>query len=247
MHAYLEIYVIMKTQVRFVSTFLMLFVAAASFAQGAVSPFNWRGDDDHPFIGMRSVAEEGYHVSTYASIIYEVGTPDVPSDAYNPFPRAKQPQQFAVTTEERKDIDSEIRWLGGYGEGDDPGEADPGSPVGDPLSLALFALLFAGIVGYRTRLKKTGLLTQLSRNNHDINDINTNSMQNVFNRTLVWVKENVIFYSKSIMQRKGVESGDGELTEGEASIQHPFSIHSASIQHPLRAGGKQVASRWQVA
>lgn len=148
----------MKSHIRLVSMFVMLYLTAGSYAQGAVSPFNWRGDNGHPFISMRSVAEEGYQASSYTPTIYEVGTSEVPSDAYNPFPQAKQPQQFAVTTEERKD-NSGAKF--GHDNPDNPTPADYGqtdlSPVGDPLVLTLFALLFAGMVAYRTRLKKTSL------------------------------------------------------------------------------------------
>ena len=150
----------MKTQIRLVSMFVMLFCTAGSFAQGAVSPFNWRGDNGHPFISMRSVAEGGYQASSYSPTIYEVGTSAVPSDAYNPFPLSAKPQQFAVTTEEKKDNSVILR---GFDTPDEPGQSDE-SPIGDPLSLALFALLFAGIVGYRTRLKKTSL----KRDHHGI-------------------------------------------------------------------------------
>lgn len=139
----------MKSHIRLVSMFLMLYLAAGSYAQGAVSPFNWRGDNGHPFISMRSVAEEGYQASSYTPTIYEVGTSEVPSDAYNPFPQAKQPQQFAVTPEERKDNSVVMK---GFDTGVDYGQSEE-SPVGDPLVLTLFALLFAGMVAVKTRKK----------------------------------------------------------------------------------------------
>ena len=155
----------MKTQIRLVSMFVMLFCTAGSFAQGAVSPFNWRGDNGHPFISMRSVAEGGYQASSYSPTIYEVGTSAVPSDAYNPFPQTKHPQQFAVTTEEQKDK-SGAKF--GHDNSNNPTPGDYGqteySPVGDPLVLAFFALLFAGMVAVRTRLKKTSL----KRDHHGI-------------------------------------------------------------------------------
>ena len=51
---------------------------------------------------------------------------------------------------------------------------------------------------------------------------------------------------KSIVQsnargKKRKEKDERVLTMKEASVQHPFSIHLASIQHPLQSGGNQEA------
>lgn len=45
---------------------------------------------------------------------------------------------------------------------------------------------------------------------------------------------------KSAKSMSAGSEAEGRKTEGRASIEHPFSIHSASIQHPLQSGGNKV-------
>ena len=136
----------MKTQVRIILTLLLLPLAAGVYAQGGISPFNWQGENNRPFIGMSSVACAGYQNTNtaYASTIYAVGTREIPSDRYNPFATAK-------------DRSGGIRF--GHDNPDNPMNPEYGqtdySPIGEPLVLVLFALLFAGVITYKKRLKKT--------------------------------------------------------------------------------------------
>ena len=133
----------MKTQVRIILTLLLLPLAAGVYAQGGISPFNWQGENNRPFIGMSSVSCAGYQNTNtaYASTIYAVGTREIPSDRYNPFATAK-------------DRSGGIRF--DFDIPDDPNPSEL-SPIGEPLVLVLFALLFAGVITYKKRLKKTNL------------------------------------------------------------------------------------------
>ena len=119
----------MKTQVKLVSLFIVLQVAVVSSAQVPSSPAN------------------SFNPS-YSSRIYEVGSTELPSDAYNPF-GVSRPVPLAETTEQRDN--SGLRT--GHGNSENPDSPDYGqtdySPVGEPYILALFALLFAAFAVWR--------------------------------------------------------------------------------------------------
>ena len=68
-------------------------------------------------------------------MIYDVGSSELPSDAYDP-----------TTGGASRDNKPGIRGLGG---GTDPGEQSDKSPIGEPLALLAFAALFAGAIALR--------------------------------------------------------------------------------------------------
>ena len=121
-----------------ITMILLVMPCGASRASADNSPFGWsQNAEGRPFVVAPSAMEQtkttGY--SSYSPTIYPVGTDEVPSDAYNPSSegtgRANKPGI-------RKGFDT-------------PGEANQSEdyPVGEPLVLLLFAVLFAAAITLR--------------------------------------------------------------------------------------------------
>lgn len=127
---------------RFVWTIvvMMLFLPGmAGHTWADTGPFRWsRNADGVPYVDAWVVAQtrtaDASGVTTYSPTIYAVGTDEVPSDAYNPSGGGGPVNKPG------------IRGLSG---GTDPGEQSDYSPVGEPLVLLLFAVLFAGVLTFR--------------------------------------------------------------------------------------------------
>ena len=105
----------------------------------AQNPFDWQSNDaGKPFVEMQSVTIQGdRQAMPYSPTIYEVGTNELPSDAYDP-----------TSDAQARNNKSGIRR--GF---DTPGDTPPSeeNPVGDPFVLLFFALAFAATVLFRRK------------------------------------------------------------------------------------------------
>ena len=78
------------------------------------------------------------------------------STVYEPFDQTPPSEYNSNTTEESSGPSHPggLRKLGGLGGGTDPGNPDPGYPVGDPWIMLLFASALAAVLAWRKRNKK---------------------------------------------------------------------------------------------
>ena len=117
--------------------------SAAGQAQAQSSLYNWsQAAVARPYAESQTATQQpAYSVGTYSPTIYEVGTNELPSDAYNP----------ANTGQERSNKPG-IRT--GHGDdnisGPEYGQSDF-SPVGEPFVLLLCAAAFGAVIAMRRR------------------------------------------------------------------------------------------------
>ena len=135
---------------RFVWTIvvMMLFLPGmAGHTWADTGPFRWsRNADGVPYVDAWVVAQtrtaDASGITTYSPTIYAVGTDEVPSDAYNPSGGSRANKPGIRTGHGDDDI-----------HGPEYGNTEDYSPVGEPLVLLLYAVLFAGVLTFRKAKK----------------------------------------------------------------------------------------------
>ena len=117
--------------------------SAAGLAQAQSSLYNWSQTAvTRPYAESQTATQQpAYSVGTYSPTIYEVGTNELPSDAYNP---AVTGQSHANKPGMRRDTYDE------FDTPDDPNQSTD-NPIGEPLALMLFAAAFAAVAALRRR------------------------------------------------------------------------------------------------